>query len=298
MRLLHTFPLWLLLPFSAAANSFTEARPLPFAIPPISLISPISKPPLTEDDKQTFIDTYADLAIREMKRSGIPASITLAQAILESDWGRSRIATEGNNFFCIKCANWSGDTINAPDDEPGLSCFRAYANSYESFLDHTDFLMQGIRYQPLFELNPLDYEAWAYKLKECGYATDEQYGSKLVKTIRDYGLFVYDGSTPMTSFKILDTPVELEEKDELEMQPIEQPILGEPENFNQPENASELVEEEEIMTAPGYRIDGKIHRPGVNFRQPEAPKIEPSTASPMGKIRPILPAPSVILKRK
>ena len=292
MRLLHTFPLWLLLPFCAAANSFTEANPLPIASPPISNF------PFTEDDKQTFIDTYADLAIQEMKRSSIPASITLAQAILESDWGRSRISLEGNNFFCIKCANWVGDTIAAKDDDPGLSCFRAYSNSNESFLDHTDFLMQNVRYQPLFSLNPLDYEAWAYGLKDCGYATDEEYGSKLVKIIQDYGLYIYDASMPMTGFKILDTPEELDEKDEWEMQPAGQEILGEPENFDQPANPAELVEEEEIMTAPGYRINANIQRPASPIHRQEPPKMEPAAESPTGKIRPILPAPSAVFERK
>jgi flagellum-specific peptidoglycan hydrolase FlgJ len=139
-----------------------------------------------------YIDTYKDIAISEMKRTGVPASITLAQGMLESDFGRSRLSKEGNNHFGIKCHNgWDGATIYHDDDKKN-DCFRRYTNPKESYSDHSDFLKSGSRYSFLFNLPPTDYKAWAYGLKKAGYATNPNYANLLIKKIEDYQLYAFD----------------------------------------------------------------------------------------------------------
>ena len=147
-----------------------------------------------------YINTYSDIAIREMQRSGIPASITLAQGIHESSWGRGELSLNSNNHFGIKCKKeWQGPTFYIEDDdyvngELIKSCFRAYGNVEDSYIDHTDFLVNNTRYQALFKLSSADYVAWAKGLKQCGYATDPNYANKLIKTIEEYQLDQYDAS--------------------------------------------------------------------------------------------------------
>ena len=127
-----------------------------------------------------------------MERSGIPASITLAQGCWESQNGNSRLATEGNNHFGIKCkAEWRGKKIYHDDDAKG-ECFRKYAHAEASYIDHTNFLMTGSRYSFLFQLDPKDYVAWAHGLKKAGYATDPTYAQRLIKIIEDFKLNLYD----------------------------------------------------------------------------------------------------------
>lgn len=139
-----------------------------------------------------YIDAYKDIAISEMKRTGVPASITLAQGMLESDFGRSRLSKEGNNHFGIKCHNgWDGATIYHDDDKKN-DCFRKYTNAKDSYSDHSDFLKSGSRYSFLFKLPPTDYKAWAYGLKKAGYATNPNYANLLIKKIEDYQLYVFD----------------------------------------------------------------------------------------------------------
>ena len=135
-----------------------------------------------------YISKYNKLAITEMKRSGVPASITLAQGILESGSGNSYLATEGKNHFGIKCHDtWKGKRVYADDDAPG-ECFRKYRSVYESYVDHSDFLLQNSRYAFLFDLPPTDYKAWARGLKAAGYATDPKYPQKLIDLIERYDL--------------------------------------------------------------------------------------------------------------
>ena len=141
--------------------------------------------------QEEYIRRYSKVAVSEMYRSGVPASITLAQGLLESGAGKSRLATEGNNHFGIKCHNWSGKRLYHDDDRRG-ECFRKYASASESFRDHSDFLRYRDRYAFLFELEPTDYKAWAYGLKKAGYATDPHYPAKLIKLIEDYRLYEYD----------------------------------------------------------------------------------------------------------
>ena len=141
---------------------------------------------------QKYIEDYKDIAMVEMQRYNIPASITLAQGILESGSGQGRLARYGNNHFGIKChATWNGKTITHDDDEKS-ECFRRYKYAYESFEDHSQFLIKRGRYSSLFELNPTDYESWAHGLKKAGYATDPAYAKKLIALIKKFNLHLYD----------------------------------------------------------------------------------------------------------
>jgi LysM repeat protein len=151
-----------------------------------------------QDFVRYYIDKYKDICIEEMNKTGIPASIKLAQGMLESNWGRSFLATEANNHFGIKCGgNWTGDTIGREDDDYVdnklvKSCFRSYNYVEQSFYDHSRFLVSGPRYQFLFDFQVTDYRSWAQGLSQAGYATDPQYASKLVGIIERYGLYEYD----------------------------------------------------------------------------------------------------------
>ena len=139
-----------------------------------------------------YIEHFATLAVEEMYRSGVPASITLAQGLLESRYGLSELAVKGNNHFGIKChSNWNGKKMYHDDDRKG-ECFRMYSSPEESFRDHSDFLRYRDRYKFLFDLEPTDYKGWAHGLKKAGYATDPAYPQKLIRLIEDYDLHEYD----------------------------------------------------------------------------------------------------------
>ena len=140
---------------------------------------------------QTYINQYKDLAIEQMLRYHIPASITLAQGLFESSAGRSVLATQGNNHFGIKCHNWTGPTQYHDDDARG-ECFRVYKDARDSYEDHSKFLARQPRYARLFELGQRNYKGWAQGLKQCGYATNPQYANKLIQIIELYKLFDYD----------------------------------------------------------------------------------------------------------
>ena len=139
-----------------------------------------------------YIEQYKKIAVQEMKRTGIPASITLAQGILESNSGESNLAKKFNNHFGIKCkSDWKGETT-FQDDDTKQECFRVYPNAAASFKDHSDFLKNRPNYAPLFTLDPVDDSAWAYGLKKAGYATASDYPKKLLKIIDDYELSQYN----------------------------------------------------------------------------------------------------------
>ena len=139
-----------------------------------------------------YIDQYKDIAVQEMKRTGIPASITLAQGIVESSSGESSLAKNSNNHFGIKCKlDWKGATT-FQDDDTKQECFRVYKDAVSSFKDHSDFLKSRPNYAPLFLLDPVDDSAWAYGLKKAGYATASDYPKKLLKVIDDYELSQYN----------------------------------------------------------------------------------------------------------
>ena len=141
---------------------------------------------------QDYVNLYWDLAVSEMKRTGIPASITLAQGIIESDCGHSTLAREANNHFGIKCHdNWTGPTFTHNDNKRN-ECFRKYSRAAESFYDHSDFLKSVSRYSFLFSLNSTDYKAWAHGLKKAGYATNPDYPNMLIRTIEENNLWNFD----------------------------------------------------------------------------------------------------------
>jgi len=151
-----------------------------------------------------YINKYKNLAIQHQKQYKIPASIKLAQGILESDAGRSRLARQANNHFGIKCKEeWRGGRIYHTDDAPN-ECFRAYKSAEESYLDHSLFLSQRKYYVSLFDLNILDYKAWAHGLQRCGYATDKLYGVKLIQIIEQYDLHKYDKMTAVEKRLVYD----------------------------------------------------------------------------------------------
>jgi flagellum-specific peptidoglycan hydrolase FlgJ len=146
-----------------------------------------------------YIEQFKDLAVVEMYRTGIPASITLAQGLHESHYGTSKLAKEANNHFGIKCKSWwTGKTYYHKDDDLNKkgqlieSCFRAYNSTVDSYVDRSNFLSQSDRYQVLFSLDRFNYAEWARGLKNCGYATDPDYAEKLIRKIEKYNLQVYD----------------------------------------------------------------------------------------------------------
>lgn len=147
----------------------------------------------------SYIEEYKYLAIDEMVESGIPASIIIAQAIVESNAGVSTMARESNNHFGIKCKDyWEGNSYFKKDDDKNNrgalipSCFRKYASVRDSYKDHSEFLMQTDHYKPLFVYDKTEYEQWAMGLEICGYASEEGYGEKLIRTIRLYNLHELD----------------------------------------------------------------------------------------------------------
>ncbi len=140
-----------------------------------------------------YIETYSDIAITEMNRYKIPASITIAQGILESGSGIGTLAIRANNHFGIKCHDWTGERVYH-DDDSLQECFRKYEDPSGSFEDHSIFLRNRSRYSKLFELDLKDYKGWAYGLKAAGYATDPKYPDKLISIIERYELYKLDGS--------------------------------------------------------------------------------------------------------
>lgn len=172
----------------------------------LSILGLLCTVQVSGQDRETYIDRYAEIAVSEMHRSGIPASIKLAQGILESNAGASELARKANNHFGIKCgAYWKGEAMYRKDDERNRhgklvnSCFRTFQSAEESYTAHSDFLAdpaKSYRYGPLFRLSPSDYKGWAHGLKRAGYATNPRYGHLLIKIIEDYELYTYDRITP------------------------------------------------------------------------------------------------------
>lgn len=152
---------------------------------------------------EEYIHQYKDLAISEMRRTGVPAAITLAQGLLESEYGNSELTRKSNNHFGIKCkSNWDGPSVSHDDDERG-ECFRAYENAAASYRDHSDFLKNSRRYAFLFDLDPTDYEAWSRGLRKAGYATNPRYANMLIRNIEKYHLEQY---TVAAQLPLFNTP--------------------------------------------------------------------------------------------
>ena len=189
----------------------------------LPVFSLFANPTFVDDEmRRNYIATYQDIAVREMHRSGIPASITLAQGILESQWGQGHLATGSQNHFGIKCkTEWTGARYLHKDDDyvDGAlieSCFRAYDFPEDSYIDHTNFLVDNPRYAELFTLGSTNYADWARGLRKCGYATDRAYAAKLIRIIEENELAQYDyllpqavhasAATPATD-SVLDPPI-------------------------------------------------------------------------------------------
>lgn len=157
----------------------------------------------TQKKKETldYIERYKDIAMEEMQKDKIPASITLAQGILESGNGQSKLAKQGNNHFGIKChSDWKGKRMHQDDDAPN-ECFRVYDNAEDSYRDHSKFLKNGTRYKSLFDLSITDYKGWAKGLKKAGYATLPTYATVLINLIETYDLQQYDQMVVSGKFK-------------------------------------------------------------------------------------------------
>ena len=174
--------------------------------------------------QERYISHYATIAVNEMYRTGVPASITLAQGIIESRSGQSTLAVDGNNHFGIKChTSWRGRTMLADDDRRD-ECFRVYDSAEESFRDHSDFLRYRDRYKFLFDFRTTDYKSWAYGLKQAGYATDPSYAAKLIQCVEDYDLSRFDRMTVAEALAEggadAEAPVEPDEVGEIPDSPL------------------------------------------------------------------------------
>lgn len=160
--------------------------------PKTEILEATSKVKVTTEIVLAYIENYKIIAMDNMKNHGVPASIALAQAILESGAGTGDLSSQANNHFGIKChKDWTGSSVKHDDDE-AQECFRKYENVYDSFQDYAAFLKGRKWYQPLFKLDKNDYKGWAYGLKKAGYATDPGYPTKLIGIIERYQLDKYD----------------------------------------------------------------------------------------------------------
>src|SRR6202012_4085430 len=157
-----------------------------------------------------YVNTYKVLAMAEMQRSGIPAAVILAQGLHESEAGTSELCKQSNNHFGIKCKDdWTGQVVYH-DDDSRQECFRSYASAADSYRDHSEFLRRSNRYAFLFDMDPTDYEGWAYGLRKAGYATNIRYSQILIKMIKDYNLQQYTliavGKIQASEEVVLTTP--------------------------------------------------------------------------------------------
>jgi hypothetical protein len=188
-----------------------------------------------------YIERYSALAVEEMYRSGIPASITLAQGLLESRYGLSELAVEANNHFGIKCHNWAGAKMFYDDDKKN-ECFRKYASAEDSFRDHSDFLRYRDRYKFLFDLDPTDYEGWAHGLRKAGYATDPSYPQKLIRLIEDYDLHRFDS--------LKKSPEEVADNEDVKLSKEERRALKKERKMARKEAQRELPESPNSIEQP------------------------------------------------
>lgn len=205
---------------------------------------------------EEYIDLYKEIAMKEMIRTGVPASITLAQGIVETENGNSKLVKKSNNHFGIKCKEtWTGPSVSHDDDAPG-ECFRVYNNAEESYIDHSNFLRTRKHYNFLFSLDPADYKAWAYGLKKAGYATNPAYPALLIKYIERYNLNEYSlialgkktGSDPILAKN--DQPVVTTPVTTTVATVQQQPVAPQPEAKPQPEVVAIVKKEEPKKEEP------------------------------------------------
>ena len=235
----------------------------------LSLISDVAlaNGPKAQED---YIEKYKDAAIREMKEYGIPASITLAQGLLESGSGNSYLAVEGNNHFGIKChLDWDGPKLYKDDDRKN-ECFRAYRNPEESFRDHSLFLRNRSRYAFLFEEDPTDYEAWAKGLKKAGYATNRKYDDHLIELIERYKLYRYDQVEGFASAEQNDPLEEVSPVYEVRVSPnrVDYVVAGEGDSF---ESIAKALDKRigEILKYNELTYDTKLKAGQILYLQPK-----------------------------
>lgn len=208
--------------------------------------------PVQKMTPEEYIEKFKAIAINEMHRTGIPASITLAQGILESGSGNSRLAREANNHFGIKChRGWTGPSIREDDDAPD-ECFRKYHNAYKSYVDHSTFLMTRDRYAFLFTYDRTDYKRWAHGLKKAGYATNPQYGPLLIRLIERYNLHQYDLHPPIP---------------ELAYDPAGDQPPPEPGALTYPTDMLEINRIEAIYYQPGMDLVQVAAQEGIRLRK-------------------------------
>lgn len=181
---------------------------------------------------EEYIARYSSIAVEHQEKYGIPASITLAQGILESNSGNGRLAVEANNHFGIKCKrNWTGATISHDDDAAG-ECFRKYHSAEESYEDHANFIDTQPRYDSLFRYSETDYASWARGLKAAGYATDPQYAEKLIRVIEENKLYLYDRGENALEQRVAEVEkVEQEIVADIPAQPVEKADVVDIDNF-------------------------------------------------------------------
>lgn len=193
--------------------------------------------------RSEYIEKFMGVALEHQDIYGIPASIKMAQALLESGNGNSRLATEANNHFGIKCKkDWIGETISHDDDAAG-ECFRKYSSDLDSFKDHSKFLDNSPRYQSLFDLDPMDYKAWAHGLKDAGYATNPKYPELLITIIEDNKLYLLDEGQEL-AFE--------EESDELLIvEKEEEPLVSEESNIEKIDLDNYTIS---LSTHMGYKL--------------------------------------------
>ena len=219
-----------------------------------------------------YIEEWKGVAIQNQADYGVPASIIMAQALLESGAGQSELAVNAKNHFGIKCAgSWMGGVYYYDDDSQG-ECFRMYADAAESFKDHSLFL-QRPRYATCFEIAVEDYEGWAYRLKECGYATDKMYAPKLIKIIEDYHLDTLTAGNPVG---VYDPNAEQALRDR-EPQPKPQPVpqqAQQPAPEQQAQQPAQQPQKRPLKATVVKRSDPIM----VVHNDPEPPYVEPPTA--------------------
>ena len=216
---------------------------------------------------EDYVTRWAPVAVREMYRSGVPASVTLAQGILESRYGLSTLATEGNNHFGIKChKDWTGKRQYHDDDAKG-ECFRVYDTAEESFMDHSDFLRYRDRYKFLFDFETTDYKSWAHGLKKAGYATDPGYPGKLIKYIEDYRLYEYD-TVPLSGTEALEEKAEAAiEEAEKERPVVKDEARSEPKLAKKQAKAAKKARKAKRKTS-GDEITGTIPKSPLSLEEP------------------------------
>jgi LysM repeat protein len=226
-----------------------------FTLLSVVLLSAVAQNSSVKERTEAYINNYKDLAIQEMLRTGVPASIKLAQGILESQFGESTLAKNANNHFGIKCkTEWTGDKIYQDDDARG-ECFRVYKSAEESYRDHSDFLKTRPHYSFLFKLEPTDITGWAYGLKRAGYATNKTYPERLLRVIEDYQLHQYT----LQGIAMMDnktTPI---------VAPVQSTIVTNP-----------VVEQPAVPA-----IKNEIQKPATVKEETETPQTEQQTINPI-----------------